>query len=255
MSALRASARLIAWLVVSASLLAGCGGGAGGGDGCSGGCEAASPNALTVADVQQVIAQAVADTSARAVEFFAHRFGPYPYSSLALTQMPGDVSQGWPSLVFLSSFSFLTPQEKSHLQMSAVANILSDNVIAHETAHQWWGDLLYWKSYRDQWLFEALANYSALLLLESESPTQFRAVMEKYRENLVSLVDKLRKNGAVPILMTEPRWAQGEKNGLGESPNDRLEKYVEACRAADASAFPARTRRSSCPVNSRPGDS
>jgi hypothetical protein len=130
-------------------------------------------------------AQAVADTSARAVEFFAHRFGPYPYSSLALTQMPGDVSQGWPSLIFLSSFSFLTPQEKSHLQMSAVAKILSDNVIAHETAHQWWGDLLYWKSYRDQWLFEALANYSALLLLESESPTQFRAVMEKYRENLL----------------------------------------------------------------------
>ena len=58
-------------------------------------------------------AQAVANLSARAVEFFAHRFGPYPYASLALTQMPGDVSQGWPSLIFLSSFSFLTPQEKS----------------------------------------------------------------------------------------------------------------------------------------------
>jgi Peptidase family M1 domain len=130
-------------------------------------------------------AQAVADASARAVEFFAHRFGPYPYSSLALTQMPGDVSQGWPSLIFLSSFSFLTPQEKSHLQMSPVAKILSDNVIAHETAHQWWGDLLSWKSYRDQWLFEALANYSALLLLESESPQQFHTVMEKYREGLL----------------------------------------------------------------------
>ena len=42
--------------------------------------------------------------------------------------------------------------------MSPVAKILSDNVIAHETAHQWWGDLLSWKSYRDQWLFEALAE-------------------------------------------------------------------------------------------------
>jgi uncharacterized protein GlcG (DUF336 family) len=65
MSALRASAWLIAWVLVSASLLAGCGGGAGGGDGCSGGCEAASPNALTVSDVQQVIAQAVAEAQAR----------------------------------------------------------------------------------------------------------------------------------------------------------------------------------------------
>jgi len=130
-------------------------------------------------------AQAVANSSARAVEFFAHRFGPYPYSSLALTQMPGAVSQGWPSLIFLSSFSFLTPDQKSLMHMSPVANILSENVIAHETAHQWWGDLLSWKSYRDQWLFEALANYSALLLLESESPPQFRVVMETYRHDLL----------------------------------------------------------------------
>lgn len=131
-------------------------------------------------------AQAVANSSARAVEFFAHRFGPYPYTSLALTQMPGEISQGWPSLIFLSSFSFLTPEEQSQLHMSAVAKLLSENVIAHETAHQWWGDLLSWKSYRDQWLFEALANYSALLLLESESPQQFHVVMEKYRQDLLA---------------------------------------------------------------------
>ena len=76
-------------------------------------------------------AQAVANLSAHAVEFFAQRFGPYPYASLALTQMPGDVSQGWPSLIFLSSFSFLTPTEKSELHMSPLAKSLSDNVIPH----------------------------------------------------------------------------------------------------------------------------
>ncbi len=130
-------------------------------------------------------AQAVANLSARAVEFFAHRFGPYPYAGLALTQMPGDISQGWPSLIFLSSFSFLTPEEKSQLHMSPLSRSLSDNVIPHETAHQWWGDLVSWKSYRDQWLFEALANYSALMLLESDSPSKFREVMEKYRQNLL----------------------------------------------------------------------
>jgi hypothetical protein len=131
-------------------------------------------------------AQAVANLSARAIDFFATRFGPYPYTGLALTQMPGVVSQGWPSLIFLSSFSFLTPEEKAQLHMSDTAAILSENVVAHETAHQWWGDLLSWKSYRDQWLFEALANYSALMLLESESPPKFRLVMEKYRQDLLA---------------------------------------------------------------------
>jgi hypothetical protein len=131
-------------------------------------------------------AQAVANLSAHAVEFFAQRFGPYPYASLALTQMPGDVSQGWPSLIFLSSFSFLTPTEKSELHMSPLAKSLSDNVIPHETAHQWWGDLVSWKSYRDQWLAEALATYSSLMLLESNSPNEFRAIMEKYRQDLLA---------------------------------------------------------------------
>ena len=131
-------------------------------------------------------ALAVANSCARAVDFFARHFGPYPYTSLALTQMPGELSQGWPSLIFLSSFSFLTPEEKSELHMTPVAKILSESTIAHETAHQWWGDLLSWKSYRDQWLFEALANYSALLLLETESPEQFRMVMEKYRQDLMA---------------------------------------------------------------------
>ena len=41
----------------------------------------------------------------------------------------------------------------------------------------------FWQDYRDQWIFEALANYSALMMLESESPAKFRVVMEAYREN------------------------------------------------------------------------
>ena len=49
------------------ALLAGCGGGGGGcgSGGCSGNCQGTSPNALTVADVQQVLAQAVFEAQAR----------------------------------------------------------------------------------------------------------------------------------------------------------------------------------------------
>ncbi len=130
-------------------------------------------------------AQAVADSSARALQFFGSLFGPYPYSSLAVTQMPGVVSQGWPGLIFLSSYAFLTPAEKSQQHMSPVTKTLSEQVIAHETAHQWWGDAVLWSGYRDQWMMEALANYSSLMLLQSEDPLLFRAVMAKYREDLL----------------------------------------------------------------------
>ena len=66
-------------------------------------------------------AQLVADDAVRAITFFTRRFGPYPYDELAVTQMPGLMSQGWPGLIFLSSFSFLSPDQKLALHMPAVA--------------------------------------------------------------------------------------------------------------------------------------
>ena len=87
-------------------------------------------------------AQAVADRAAKAIESFSQWFGPYPYGSLALTQMPGNLSQGWPGLVFLSSFAFLSPQEQTDLRLDPVARELDSQVLVHETAHQWWGDLV-----------------------------------------------------------------------------------------------------------------
>jgi len=130
--------------------------------------------------------QAVADRAAKAIGSFSQWFGPYPYGSLALTQMPGNLSQGWPGLIFLSSFAFLSPQEQMDLRLDPVTSELDNLMLVHETAHQWWGDLVLWKSYRDQWISEGLANYAALMMLEQQNPAQFRQILEKYRSDLLS---------------------------------------------------------------------
>lgn len=58
-----------------------------------------------------------------------------------------------------------------------------------------------------------------------------RITRDAYRANLLELVDRLRKAGVQPILMTEPRWgAAARANGRGEHPNLRLEAYLDACR-------------------------
>ncbi len=147
-------------------------------------------------------AQAVADQAAKAVGSFSEWFGPYPYTSLAFTQMPGNLSQGWPGLVFLSSYAFLSPQEQMDLKLDPVHRALDSQVLVHETAHQWWGDLVLWKSYRDQWLMEGLANYASLLLLEQKDPALFRQVLEKYRSDLLSKTEHdewLRDAGPVTL--------------------------------------------------------
>jgi len=138
---------------------------------------------------------AVGETAARAIRYYADRFGPYPYSHLALTQLPGPESQGWPGLIFLSSYAFLDDQQRRELHYDQPRILMQESVPAHEAAHQWWGDLVTWKSYRDQWFSEGLANYSAMMILQEKNPAGFREVMKKYRDDLL-VKDK---NGMSPL--------------------------------------------------------
>ena len=129
--------------------------------------------------------RAVAKFTADAIRYYADRFGPFPYSQLALTQLPGRESQGWPGLIFLSSYAFLNKQEQADIHMNAAGALIDQLVPAHEAAHQWWGDLVTWTTYRDRWFSEGLANYSALMMLQDKNPAGFRLIMEKYRDNLI----------------------------------------------------------------------
>jgi Peptidase family M1 domain len=157
--------------------------------------------------------QRVAAACAHAIEFLSSRYGPFPFADLKVAQMPGGLSQGWPGLIFLSSTSFLTAEEKSQLHLSAVDQTLISQVISHETAHQWWGDLVMWSGYRDQWLVEALANYSSMMILESENPVHFHAVMEKLRDDL------LEKNKDEVRLMEDGPVTLGTRLSNSQFPN------------------------------------
>jgi hypothetical protein len=136
----------------------------------------------------------VGESAARAIRYYAERFGPFPYSRLALTQMPGNDSQGWPGLVFLSSYVFLSQEEREQLHFEPYRILLQQSTPAHETAHQWWGDLVSWRDYRDQWFSEGLANYCALMMLQEKNPEGFRQVMENYRQDLA----QKNKDGMAP---------------------------------------------------------
>ena len=157
--------------------------------------------------------QSVAEASAHAIDVFSRLFGAYAFTSLSITQMPGAVSQGWSGLIFLSSLSFLTAEEKSALHFDAVKRTQISAVVAHETAHQWWGDLVTWSDYRDQWVAEALANYSSLMLFEASDPPQFRAVLDKYRDDL------LQKNQAGRALMEDGPVTLGGRLSCSQFPD------------------------------------
>jgi Peptidase family M1 domain len=142
------------------------------------------PSAIPTAPSPARNEAAVADFTADAIRFYAERFGPFPYSHLSLTQLPGPESQGWPGLIFLSSYAFLNSQEREQIHMNTDGALIEHLIPAHEAAHQWWGDLVTWSTYHDQWFSEGLANYSALMILQQKNPAGFHLLMEKYRRDL-----------------------------------------------------------------------
>jgi len=98
------------------------------------------------------------ETVADALAYFERAFGPYPLDELTLVTVPRRYSQSY--------LGFITLAESMIRQtdpLSPSSKWQRSTTIAHELAHQWWGNLIGWWSYRDQWLSEGMANYSALL--------------------------------------------------------------------------------------------
>ena len=131
--------------------------------------------------------QQIADQAASTVKFLSRELDPFPYSHLEVAQLPALLSQSWPNLIYLSSMAYLDPRERRALavQDPFMELLLGKLMLAHETAHQWWGDAVNAESYRDEWIIEALANYSAMLMLEQDDPAQAQLALDHYKKILL----------------------------------------------------------------------
>ena len=66
-------------------------------------------------------------------------------------------------MIFLPYLAFLDGTQRQRLGFNRSAKDFVDNVGYHEFAHQWWGHLVGAATYRDQWLEEGFAEFSAAL--------------------------------------------------------------------------------------------
>jgi hypothetical protein len=131
--------------------------------------------------------QRIAHQAADNVQFLSREFNPFPYSRLEIAQLPALLSQSWPGLIYLSSMAFLTPTERTALGIHDPFSqlLMGEMMLGHEISHQWWGDAVDWDSYRDAWIIEALANYSAAVMVEREDPAKMQLVLDHYRNELL----------------------------------------------------------------------
>ena len=115
-----------------------------------------------------------------AIRTFGEYFGPYPFSSLRVTETPAYSGQAFLGLILLSFQAF----GELH---SGEAELFR----SHEVAHQWWGATVDWETYRDQWLSEGFAQYSAALFTLSglKDEDKFLDMLHAWRLDVLGQVN------------------------------------------------------------------
>lgn len=140
------------------------------------------------------------------IRLFSAFFGELPYGRLAITQQPQmNFGQSWPTLIYLPLISFMDSTQRKELYQRNTASLegFIAEVTPHEVAHQWWGHIVGWASYHDQWLSEGFADFSASLYLQYNYPLdKYHHFWKVHHDNIV---DKTpygkRYNDVGPIWM------------------------------------------------------
>ncbi len=102
-----------------------------------------------------------------AVPLYTDFFGPTPYQRVAITQQTAlGFGQSWPELVYLPLTAFLDAAARHSLGYDDSYGFFKE-VGPHELAHQWWGHAVGFSSYRDQWISEGFAEFSASLFIQA----------------------------------------------------------------------------------------
>ena len=140
-------------------------------------------------------------------------FGPYPYKKLAVTNISGSFGQGWPGLLYLSTLTFLDSTQRNaigirdHTRLTAFFR-------AHETSHQWWGHVVGWKSYHDQWLSEGFAEFSGnLYAMFRKKPGEYLRLFRNSRDNLLTTDRGGKKYDTIGPIYAGLRLSSGKHPG------------------------------------------
>ena len=152
-----------------------------------------TPLSYYVALSERELAQKGFSPAIPSVEFFADKVAPYPYEKLALivgaTRYGGMENSG--AIVFTSSLF----NRNSTAGMSKTYGVPFGNVtlIAHEIAHQWFGDSVTESTWSDLWLSEGFATYFAGLFVQRyESEEAFQRYMRDASASVFAYEKKKR---------------------------------------------------------------
>jgi len=130
----------------------------------------------------------IRDTSERAaavLAFYASLLGDAPYPSFTLALAESD-RPGGHSPPYFAVLNQLMPGSTIVWRNDPVNfENFPSFFLAHELAHQWWGQAIGWKNYHEQWLSEAFAQYFAVLYAEKDREGSLPGILRQMRRTAI----------------------------------------------------------------------
>lgn len=130
------------------------------------------------------------------LEYFNELIAPYPYEKLAMiigaTRYGGMENSS--AIVFTTTMFDPQPAPKMSQRFGIPRSTM--NLIAHEIAHQWFGDSVTESTWSDLWLSEGFATYFAGLFLQR---TDGEAAFQEYLNRAAQAVFDYEKKKRTPI--------------------------------------------------------
>jgi len=158
--------------------------------------KALTPLSYYVPQSEKLLAEKGFSPTIPSLEFFTQTVAPYPYEKLAMivgaTRYGGMENSG--AIVFTANLLSRSGSDG----ISKTYGIPAANVglIAHEIAHQWFGDSVTESTWADLWLSEGFATYFAGVFLQRYEGEE---VFQRYMKDAATRVFEYAKRKRTPI--------------------------------------------------------
>lgn len=164
-----------------------------------------------------------------ALEFFTDWFAiPYPGQKLDLLAIPDfafGAMENLGAVTFRETLLLVDPNRSSRPELERIVD-----VICHEIAHMWFGDLVTMKWWNGLWLNEAFATFMELLATDAYKPSWNRWVSFGLSKGAALATDGLHNTRAIEFKVEKPSDAEGMFDVLtyekGASVLRMLERYL-----------------------------